>query len=51
MEINKKIAEKGTLARQFIGGVIMDVTNKEQARMAEDAGTVAVMRLKRYLQI
>jgi len=29
------------------GGVIMDVTNAEQARIAEDAGAVAVMALER----
>lgn len=29
------------------GGVIMDVTNDEQARIAEDAGAVAVMALER----
>lgn len=29
------------------GGVIMDVTNVEQARIAEDAGAVAVMALER----
>ena len=27
------------------GGVIMDVTNAEQARIAEDAGAIAVMAL------
>lgn len=29
------------------GGVIMDVTNPEQAKIAEDAGAVAVMALER----
>ena len=29
------------------GGVIMDVTNVEQAKIAEDAGAVAVMALER----
>ncbi|HMS57182.1 MAG TPA: pyridoxal 5'-phosphate synthase lyase subunit PdxS, partial [Fimbriimonadaceae bacterium] len=29
------------------GGVIMDVVNPEQARIAEDAGAVAVMALER----
>jgi pyridoxal 5'-phosphate synthase pdxS subunit len=29
------------------GGVIMDVTNAEQAKIAEDAGTVAVMAFER----
>ncbi len=45
--------EKGTLrlktglAEMLKGGVIMDVTNAEQARIAEDSGAVAVMALER----
>ena len=45
--------EKGTfevklsLANMLKGGVIMDVTNAEQAKIAEDAGAVAVMALER----
>jgi len=35
------------LARMLKGGVIMDVTDVEQARIAEDAGAVAVMALER----
>ncbi len=35
------------LAQMLKGGVIMDVTNVEQARIAEDAGAVAVMALER----
>jgi pyridoxal 5'-phosphate synthase pdxS subunit len=35
------------LARQLEGGVIMDVTTAEQAKIAEDAGAVAVMALER----
>jgi len=35
------------LAQMLKGGVIMDVTNAEQARIAEDAGAVAVMALER----
>lgn len=35
------------LARMLCGGVIMDVTTVEQARIAEDAGAVAVMALER----
>ncbi len=39
-------ASRGTL--QFRkGGVIMDVVNAEQAKVAEDAGAVAVMALER----
>jgi pyridoxal 5'-phosphate synthase pdxS subunit len=45
--------QKGTfeikvgLAEMLKGGVIMDVTNSEQAKIAEDAGAVAVMALER----
>ena len=45
--------EKGTwtvksgLAQMLKGGVIMDVTNPEQARIAEEAGACAVMALER----
>ena len=35
------------LAKMLRGGVIMDVTNYEQAKIAEDAGAVAVMALER----
>jgi pyridoxal 5'-phosphate synthase pdxS subunit len=35
------------LAEQLKGGVIMDVTNAEQAKIAEEAGAVAVMALER----
>lgn len=40
-ELNKNLAE------MFKGGVIMDVTNAEQAKIAEAAGAVAVMALER----
>ncbi len=45
--------EKGTLrvktgfAEMFKGGVIMDVTTPDQAKIAEEAGAVAVMALER----
>ncbi|HOA17944.1 MAG TPA: pyridoxal 5'-phosphate synthase lyase subunit PdxS [Fervidobacterium sp.] len=45
--------EKGTweikkgFAEMFKGGVIMDVTTAEQAKVAEEAGAVAVMALER----
>lgn len=39
--------DKEKLAKQFVGGVIMDVTNSEQAKIAEDAGAVAVMALEK----
>ncbi|KAK5001229.1 Pyridoxal 5'-phosphate synthase subunit snz1 [Elasticomyces elasticus] len=38
---------KAGLARMLKGGVIMDVINAEQARIAEEAGAVAVMALER----
>ncbi|MGZ4360145.1 MAG: pyridoxal 5'-phosphate synthase lyase subunit PdxS, partial [Gaiellaceae bacterium] len=38
---------KGGLAEMLKGGVIMDVTNAEQAKIAEDAGAVSVMALER----
>lgn len=47
------MAEKGTwavkkgLAEMLKGGVIMDVTTPEQAKIAEDAGACAVMALER----
>lgn len=49
----KTSPEKGSfevkvgLAEMLKGGVIMDVTTPEQARIAEDAGAVAVMALER----
>jgi pyridoxal 5'-phosphate synthase pdxS subunit len=39
--------EKLGLARMLCGGVIMDVVDAAQARIAEDAGAVAVMALER----
>ncbi|MGB4609716.1 MAG: pyridoxal 5'-phosphate synthase lyase subunit PdxS [Saccharofermentanales bacterium] len=41
MRFNKQLAES------LKGGVIMDVVNAEQARIAEDAGAVAVMALEK----
>jgi pyridoxal 5'-phosphate synthase pdxS subunit len=38
---------KTGLAEMLKKGVIMDVVNKEQARIAEDAGAIAVMALER----
>src|SRR5437762_13401573 len=38
---------KTGLAEMLKGGVIMDVTDAEQARIAQDAGAVAVMALER----
>ena len=39
------------LAEMLKGGVIMDVTNLEQAKIAEDAGAVSVMALERIPSI
>lgn len=41
------IMKKEDVTKQFIGGVIMDVTSPEQAKIAEAAGAVAVMALER----
>ncbi len=38
---------KRGMAEMLKGGVIMDVVNEDQARIAEDAGAVAVMALER----
>ena len=38
---------KSGLAEMLKGGVIMDVTDADQARIAEDAGACAVMALER----
>ena len=35
------------LAKMLKGGVIMDVTNVEEAQIAQEAGAVAVMALER----
>jgi len=45
-EIGTEKVKRG-LAQMLKGGVIMDVTNAEQARIAEEAGAVAVMALER----
>ncbi|MBO5940550.1 MAG: pyridoxal 5'-phosphate synthase lyase subunit PdxS [Kiritimatiellae bacterium] len=39
--------EKRNFAASLKGGVIMDVTNPDEAKIAEDAGAVAVMALER----
>ena len=50
---NSSKSEKGTwkvkvgLAQMLKGGVIMDVVNAEQAKIAEDAGACSVMALER----
>jgi pyridoxal 5'-phosphate synthase pdxS subunit len=45
--LNKEFLLKVGLAEMLKGGVIMDVTNAEQAKIAEDAGAVAVMALEK----
>jgi len=44
---DKEFKVKVGLAEMLKGGVIMDVTNAEQAKIAEDAGAVSVMALER----
>jgi len=41
------MARQSRLAEMLKGGVIMDVTNADQARIAENAGACAVMALER----
>ena len=43
---NRRLLNRN-LAQMLKGGVIMDVTNVEQARIAQNAGAVAVMALER----
>jgi pyridoxal 5'-phosphate synthase pdxS subunit len=47
MSENSTFAVKSGLAQMLKGGVIMDVVTAEQARIAEEAGAVAVMALER----
>ena len=44
---DKQHKVKVGLAEMLKGGVIMDVTTAEQAKIAEDAGACAVMALER----
>ncbi len=44
---DKDFLLKSGLAQMLKGGVIMDVTNSEQAKIAEKAGAVSVMALER----
>jgi len=44
--VGSALVKRG-LADMLRGGVIMDVVNPEQAKIAEDAGAVAVMALER----
>jgi len=46
-KIQERMRLKVGLAEMLKGGVIMDVTNAEQAKIAEEAGAVAVMALER----
>ncbi|WP_196592932.1 pyridoxal 5'-phosphate synthase lyase subunit PdxS [Pectinatus sottacetonis] len=45
--MEKRTQLNKNLAQMLKGGVIMDVTNVEQAKIAENAGAVAVMALER----
>src|SRR5437867_12850012 len=46
-EYDQQMKLKVGLAEMLKGGVIMDVTTAEQAKIAEDAGASAVMALER----
>lgn len=48
---NERYELNKNLAQMLKGGVIMDVTTPEQARIAQEAGACAVMALERILQI
>lgn len=45
--MNNRYEINANLAQMLKGGVIMDVVNAEQAKIAQDAGAVAVMALER----
>ena len=45
--MNERYNLNKNLAEMLKGGVIMDVTNPEQAKIAEEAGACAVMALER----
>src|SRR5438105_7519829 len=47
MQTNDSYRVKVGLAEMLKGGVIMDVVNAEQAKIAEEAGAAAVMALER----
>ena len=47
MYLDNDFRLKAGLAEMLKGGVIMDVTNAEQAKIAEDAGATSVMALER----
>ena len=44
---NERYELNKNLAQMLKGGVIMDVTTPEQARIAQEAGACAVMALER----
>ena len=46
-QVMESYRHKVGLAEMLKGGVIMDVTNADQAKIAEEAGAVAVMALER----
>jgi pyridoxal 5'-phosphate synthase pdxS subunit len=47
VEMNNRYDLNKNLAQMLKGGVIMDVTNSEEAKIAEEAGACAVMALER----
>lgn len=48
--MNERYNLNKNLAEMLKGGVIMDVTNSEQAKIAEEAGACAVMALVTLLK-
>jgi pyridoxal 5'-phosphate synthase pdxS subunit len=46
-DLKAQFVLKAGLAQNLKGGVIMDVVNVQQARIAEEAGACAVMALER----
>jgi pyridoxal 5'-phosphate synthase pdxS subunit len=44
---NKDFYQEDSLAQRLKGGVIMDVTTPKEAKIAEEAGAIAVMALER----
>ena len=47
IKMNNRYELNKNLAQMLKGGVIMDVTTPEQARIAQEAGACAVMALER----
>ena len=50
METTKRYELNKELAQMLKGGVIMDVTTPEQAKIAQEAGACAVMALEQQVE-